>query len=98
MVLPTYMAHHQGMSLLALDNALNDSPMQQRFHADPRVQAAELLLQERIPHLVPLKNPPIETAEHVPSARRAIAPPCAATRRRTRSARARTCCRTARTR
>ena len=48
--------------------------MQHRFHADPRVQAAELLLQERIPHLVPLKNPPIEKAEHVPAARRLPAP------------------------
>ena len=44
--------------------------MQNRFHADPRVQAAELLLQERIPHLVPLKNPPIEKAEHIPATRR----------------------------
>ncbi len=42
----------------------------ERFHADPRVQAADLLLQERIPQLVPLKNPPVETAEHVPSSRR----------------------------
>ena len=70
-VLPTYMAHHQGMSLVALDNALHDAPMQRRFHADPRVQAADLLLQERIPHQVPLKNPPIELAEHVPSPRAA---------------------------
>ena len=70
-VLPTYMAHHQGMSLVSLDNALHDAPMQRRFHADPRVQAADLLLQERIPRQVPLKNPPIELAEHVPSARQA---------------------------
>ena len=69
------MAHHQGMSLLALDNVLNGSPMQERFHADPRIQAAELLLQERVPQLVPLKNPPAETAAHVPFVRRAIAPP-----------------------
>jgi cyclic beta-1,2-glucan synthetase len=74
-VLPTWMAHHQGMSLLALDNILNDSPMQRRFHADPRIQAADLLLQERIPQLVPLKNPPAETAAHVPSVRRLAAPP-----------------------
>ena len=67
--LPTYMAHHQGMILVSIDNAVNGSPMQNRFHADLRVQAAELLLQERIPHLVPLKNPPIEKAEHVPSTR-----------------------------
>ena len=74
-VLRTWMAHHQGMSLLALDNLLNGSPMQQRFHSDPRVQAADLLLQERVPQLVPLKNPPVETAEHVPFVRRQPAPP-----------------------
>jgi cyclic beta-1,2-glucan synthetase len=74
-VLTTWMAHHQGMSLLALDNLLNGWPMQERFHADPRIQAADLLLQERVPQIVPLRNPPIETAEHVPSGRRTYAPP-----------------------
>ncbi len=73
-VLVTYMAHHQGMGLLALDNLLNAGPMQRRFHADPRIEAAELLLQERIPRLVPLKNPPIERGEHVPMTRGAVAP------------------------
>ena len=68
-VLRTFMAHHQGMSLVALDNALHDDPMQRRFHDDPRVQSADLLLQERIPHQVPLKNPPIELVDRVPSAR-----------------------------
>jgi cyclic beta-1,2-glucan synthetase len=72
--LPTYMAHHQGMSLLALDNLLNGSAMQHRFHSDARIQAAELLLYERIPQLVPLKNPPIEMAAHVPSSRHPVAP------------------------
>jgi cyclic beta-1,2-glucan synthetase len=74
-VLRTWMAHHQGMSLLALDNLLNGSPMQERFHADPRIQAAELLLQERVPQLVPMQNPPVESAEHVPTSRRTTAPP-----------------------
>ncbi len=74
-VLATYMAHHQGMSLLALDNLLNLSPMQRRFHEDPRVQSAELLLQESIPQLTPLTNPPIEKAAHVPSVRRGFAVP-----------------------
>ena len=71
-VLPTFMAHHQGMNLVSIDNALHDFPMQRRFHVDPRVQAADLLLQERIPQQVPLKNPPIELADHVPSPRAAI--------------------------
>jgi cyclic beta-1,2-glucan synthetase len=74
-VLRTYMAHHQGMSLVALDNALHDAPMQRYFHADPRIQAADLLLQERIPRLAPLRNPPVELAEHVPSARAVTAVP-----------------------
>ncbi|MFO0614121.1 MAG: glucoamylase family protein [Polyangiaceae bacterium] len=48
-VVKTFMAHHQGMGLVALDNALNGAPMQRRFHRDARVQASELLLEERIP-------------------------------------------------
>ena len=47
-VVKGYMAHHQGMILLALNSALNKKPMQQRFHASALVQSAELLLQERV--------------------------------------------------
>ncbi|MBM7581618.1 cellobiose phosphorylase [Caldicoprobacter guelmensis] len=49
MVVKSFMAHHQGMALLALNNFLNDNVMQERFHACPMVRATELLLQERIP-------------------------------------------------
>jgi len=49
MVVKSFMAHHQGMALLALNNFLNDNIMQERFHASPMVRATELLLQERIP-------------------------------------------------
>lgn len=45
----SYMAHHQGMSLLALDNLLQDYPMQRRFMACPVLKATDLLLQERVP-------------------------------------------------
>ena len=45
----SYMAHHQGMSLLALVNLLRDYPMQRRFMACPVLMAADLLLQERVP-------------------------------------------------
>jgi len=48
-----FMTHHQGMSLVALNNVLHDDRMENRFHADPLVQATELLLQERIPVGVP---------------------------------------------
>jgi len=55
-IVRSYMAHHQGMTLLAIDSALKDGPMQERFHADPLVQAAEYLLQERAPALLPDDN------------------------------------------
>ncbi|MGY0633058.1 GH36-type glycosyl hydrolase domain-containing protein [Luteimonas sp. A478] len=45
----SFMAHHQGMGLLALDYLLHDQPMQRRFVADPEFRATLLLLQERIP-------------------------------------------------
>ncbi len=45
----SYMAHHQGMSLLALAYLLLDRPMQKRFESNPQFQATALLLQERIP-------------------------------------------------
>lgn len=53
-VIHSFMTHHQGMSLVALDNVLHGDVMQRRFHADPLIQATELLLQERIPHGVPI--------------------------------------------
>lgn len=45
----SFMSHHQGMALLALDHVLRDAPMQRRFVADPQFQATLLLLQERAP-------------------------------------------------
>lgn len=45
----SFMVHHQGMSLLALDYALLNRPMQRRFESDPQFRATSLLLQERIP-------------------------------------------------
>ncbi|HEU4431890.1 MAG TPA: glucoamylase family protein [Pyrinomonadaceae bacterium] len=55
-----FMAHHQGMSLVALANVLNGAICERRFHADPSVQATELLLQERIPVGVPAAHPRAE--------------------------------------
>lgn len=48
-VVQSFMAHHQGMSLLALAWLLLDQPMQRRFESDPQFQAIALLLQERVP-------------------------------------------------
>ncbi|MBA5637293.1 cyclic beta 1-2 glucan synthetase [Duganella sp. LX20W] len=46
-VIRSFMVHHQGMGLLALDYLLHDRPMQRRFMADPLLQSALLVLQER---------------------------------------------------
>ena len=51
-VVRSFMAHHQGMSVLALGYLLLDRPMQRRFESDPLFQATLLLLQERIPKSV----------------------------------------------
>ena len=48
-VVRSFMAHHQGMSLLSLAHLLLDHPMQKRFESDPQFQATTLLLQERVP-------------------------------------------------
>jgi cyclic beta-1,2-glucan synthetase len=63
-VVQAFMTHHQGMSLVALDNLLHANIMQTRFHSDALVKAHELLLQERIPHGVPATHP---RAEEIPS-------------------------------
>jgi len=48
-IVRNFMAHHQGMSLLAFAHVLLKRPMQRRFMSVPIVQATELLLQERVP-------------------------------------------------
>jgi cellobiose phosphorylase len=45
----SYMAHHQGMSLLALLHFLRNKPMQKRFMECPPLRATGFLLQERVP-------------------------------------------------
>jgi cyclic beta-1,2-glucan synthetase len=54
---PAFFAHHLGMSLVALANAINGDVMVRRFHSDPRVRATELLLQERVPRQRPITEP-----------------------------------------
>ncbi len=60
-VVRSYMAHHQGMLLVAIDNLLNDQIMVDRFHADGAIQTGELLLNERAPASAPPEWP---LAEH----------------------------------
>lgn len=73
-----YMAHHQGMILLSIDNLLHDHAMQRRFHADPRIRATESLLYERIPIAPALAT---ERAEEVALPRLTALPSAPATGR-----------------
>ena len=56
-IVRAYFAHHAGMTLVALANAVTGDRMIERFHADPRVRATELLLQERVPRQQPITEP-----------------------------------------
>ncbi|CAG1013497.1 cyclic beta-1,2-glucan synthetase [Burkholderiaceae bacterium] len=62
-IVRSYMAHHQGMSLLAIAYLLLDRPMQRRFESDAQLQATLLLLQERIPKAVAFHQHTPERAE-----------------------------------
>ncbi|NEV93844.1 glycosyltransferase 36 [Psychroflexus sp. YR1-1] len=56
-IVKIFMVHHHGMSLIALDNFLNGWTINNNFHADSSVKSLELILQERIPRGVPIKEP-----------------------------------------
>jgi cyclic beta-1,2-glucan synthetase len=51
-----WMAHHQGMSLLAILNLLHNNIMQRWFHANPLVRSTELLLNEMPPRKAVLRD------------------------------------------
>jgi cellobiose phosphorylase len=75
-IVRAFFAHHQGMSLVALANVLHDDVFVTRFHADPRVKATELLLQERVPREAilaearPAEGAIVATATGAPALRR----------------------------
>ena len=56
-IVASHMAHHQGMILAAIDNVLCDDALVKRFEANARVEAASLLLQERVPDRFPVEEP-----------------------------------------
>lgn len=65
-VVRAFFTHHQGMSLAALANVLRHDAIIAHFRADPRVQATELLLQERVPRGIVVTEP--RPAEATPMA------------------------------
>ncbi len=77
-VVRAYMAHHQGMSLVAFDNVLHDHIMQARFHDEPGITASDLLLQERAirfieaPALIETDIPASQGMDDVPEVARTV--------------------------
>ncbi len=81
-IIRAYMSHHQGMTIVGIANALHDGRMRARFHAEPIMRAAELLLQERMPRDVAVARAPelqataaAENASFVPGAQRRYVSP-----------------------
>ncbi|OZA63062.1 MAG: cellobiose phosphorylase, partial [Sphingomonadales bacterium 39-62-4] len=73
-IVRSYMAHHHGMSLAALGNALCDNMLVRWFHADPYVGTVDLLLNERIPWELPpeiarveVRDPPAHAEGNIPA-------------------------------
>ncbi|MFZ3215574.1 MAG: glucoamylase family protein [Candidatus Acidiferrales bacterium] len=73
-VIRAFMAHHQGMSLLAFSDVLNGGVIRDRFHAEPIVRATELLLQERTPRDVLVTRPRAEEVSAASKVRELIPP------------------------
>jgi cyclic beta-1,2-glucan synthetase len=73
-VIRAYMAHHQGMVIVAIANVVHDGAMRARFHAEPIVQATELLLQERTPRDVAVARPRADEVQAVGDVREFVPP------------------------
>ena len=68
-IVRAFMAHHLGMTVVAIANSLLDGVMRARFHAEPMVQATELLLQERTPRDVAIALPRAEEVKSTATVR-----------------------------
>ncbi|MEO7446349.1 MAG: glucoamylase family protein, partial [Ferruginibacter sp.] len=62
-LIKSYMAHHQGMSLMSLHFLLKDKLMQDRFVQDSQIKSAMLLLQERIPRISTYYSPSVHASD-----------------------------------
>ena len=70
-IIHNFMAHHQGMTIVAIANVLHDGQMRARFHREPMIKASELLLQERMPReVVVAQTQPDEVSDSASNAER----------------------------
>jgi len=73
-IVRAFMAHHQGMTIVAVADAVLDGLMRARFHAEPIIQATELLLQERAPRDVATARPLPPDPKHAAKGAPAVLP------------------------
>ncbi|PMR77904.1 GH36-type glycosyl hydrolase domain-containing protein [Billgrantia endophytica] len=66
-IVRSFMAHHQGMTIVSIANTLHHGLMRDRFHREPIIKASELLLQERMPRDAAVAHPRAEEVRSAPS-------------------------------
>ena len=64
-IVKTYMAHHQGLILLSINNLINDNIIQKRFVQNPEIEAVDILLQERMPENIIITKEEKEKVEKI---------------------------------
>ena len=64
-IVKTYMAHHQGLILLSINNLMNNNIVQKRFVQNPEIEAVNILLQERMPENIIITKEEKEKAEKI---------------------------------
>ena len=66
-IVKTYMAHHQGLILLSINNLINHRILQKRFMKNPEIQAVNILLEEKMPDNMILTKEEKEKIEKIKS-------------------------------
>ena len=61
----TYMAHHQALILLSINNLINNNILQKRFMLNPEMQSINILLEERMPENVIITKEKKEKVEKI---------------------------------
>ena len=64
-IVKTYMAHHQGLILLSINNLMNNNIVQKRFVQNPEIEAVDILLQERMPENIIITKEEKEKVEKI---------------------------------
>lgn len=65
-VIKSHMAHHEGMSLIAAANCLKSNCITELFHSAPEIKAGEMLLQEKLPDVIPSDAAPKKALDKAP--------------------------------